>query len=437
MPPAGWCGVIGRAARKDKQVENASAVASPLVIGYSRKPTMAPRIFLLLFLLPAASCAPENTVRTMDATVTANKYGHDFTPVSLELEWTPDMRAPVCVRGEGFESPGQFETLSKAGARLWWMANLPAGSETRFTLEFGRDCSAGAFQWRAAGDSATDLLHLDRPVLQYVHPVYDPDDIDGTRRPFHHVYDSSGLRHITKGAGGLYSHHRGIFFGYNQILVGDSEERIDIWHSNEGERQQHHEVLDVYEGPVLGGHSLRILWNDLRGQSFAEEIRDVRAFLQPTGRILIDFRSQLRSLAGRVRLDGDRQHAGVQFRAAQEVAENEEATRFLRPQGWEHLPEDQEFNDELHVDLPWNAMRFPLDQQSFTVAYLSHPSNPAGAEMSERRYGRFGEFFPYIIDSDEPLEVRYRFWIVENSDPTRQDIEKLFQDFARPPAAAR
>lgn len=399
---------------------------------------MAHRILLFALLIPAASCAAGDTDPTMEVAVTATGYGHDYTPVSVDVELSPEMEGPICVRGgEGSETPGQFEALSDSRARVWWMADLPAESTSRFAIEFGRDCSAGAFSWRPIGESATDLLYLDRPVLQYVHPVYDPEDVDGTRRPFHHVYDPSGRRHITKGAGGLYSHHRGIFFGYNQVFVADFDERVDIWHSNDGERQQHAEIVGVHEGPVFGGHSVRIPWIDPQGEPFAEEIREVRSFLQPAGRILIDFRSSLRSLAGPVRLDGDRQHAGVQFRAAQEVAENEEATRFLRPEGWAHLPVDQEFNDDFHIDLPWNVMLFSLNRQSYAVAYLSHPSNPGGAEMSERRYGRFGEFFPYDLDRTRPLEVRYRFWILENSEPSRQEVEKLFQDFSQPPAVSR
>ena len=387
---------------------------------------------LVALAIPFVSCA-RPPASTLDVSVRAGETDRRAVPVSTVVALRAGTDGPLCVRGEGMETPGQVEPLSDGRARVWWTLDLPAGATGRYTLNFGRDCSDGAFSWTSAQDGATNLLFRGRPVLQYVHPNFDPEDIEHTKKPYHHVYDPRGRGPITKGAGGLYSHHRGIFFGYNHVYVGDSEERLDIWHANRGEHQQHAETLATFEGPVFGGHSVRILWNDLEGTPFAEEVREVRAYRQPEGEILIDFRSRVRSLVGPVRLDGDRQHAGVQFRASQAVAEDAEATRFLRPAGWADHPEDQEVNDENHVDLPWNAIRFPLDGRAYTVAYMSHPSNPPGAEMSERRYGRFGEFFRHDLDEDRPLAVHYRFWVVEDSDVTREEVEKRFQDLARPP----
>jgi hypothetical protein len=395
------------------------------------------RLLLAVILILSISCAPDPRAPAFDVTVRAtNPAGHAATPVSAIIDLPAGTEGPVCIRGEGVEIPGQVEPLPDGRAHIWWTVDLPAGATGRYTLDLGSDCSDGAFSWAPAKNETTDLFFQDWPVLQYVHPTFDPENIEHSKKPFHHVYDPQGRRHITKGAGGLYSHHRGIFFGYNHIYVGDSEERLDTWHANNGEHQRHVENLATHEGPVFGGHAARILWNDLEGKAFAEEVREIRAFRQPDREILIDFRSSLRTLVGPVRLDGDRQHAGIQFRASQDVAENLEATRFLRPADWADRPEDQEVNDESHVDLPWNAMRFPLNGQLYTVAYLSHPSNPRDAEMSERRYGRFGEFFRYSLDRDRPLSVHYRFWIVEGPEVTREDVERRFQDLAQPPVAS-
>ena len=57
----------------------------------------------------------------------------------------------------------------------------------------------------------------------------------------------------------------------------------------------------------------------------------------------------------------------------------------------------EEIEGEDIYDLPWNAMHFMIDEKPFTVSYLSHPSNPDNVAMSERLYGRFGEFFPMIL----------------------------------------
>ncbi len=123
----------------------------------------------------------------------------------------------------------------------------------------------------------------------------------------------------------------------------------------------------------------------------------------------------------------------MQFRAAQAVAENQEATRYLRPESWADLPPDEQFNDDQHVDLPWNAIQYALDGTDYTVAYLTDPEAPDGADFSERLYGRFGEYFPYDLTEDSPLEVRYRWLVHASGDITRQQIQQYYQQLANPP----
>lgn len=396
------------------------------------KPIVKNLVFVPVLIL--TFCSPYDARDGLRVTVQANLFGHSSTPAWVELDHPGAAAGPVCVTWDGGAVPGQLEPVGGGRVRVWWTVDLPPNESRTYGLEFGRSCSAEGYTWRPAGERATDLLFGDRPVLQYVHPTFDPEDIEGTKKPFHHVYDAPGSRPITKGPGGRYPHHRGIFFGYNHIFIGDSEEHLDTWHAGNGEHQQSEEVLVTHEGPVFGGHAVKIHWRDRQGEPFVEEIREVRVFGQPDGQTSIDFKSTLKTLRGRVRLGGDRQHAGVQFRAAQEVADNSERTRFLRPAAWAHLPSDQEVNTPEHVGLPWNAMQFPLEGRAYTVAYLSHPSNTEGAEMSERLYGRFGEFFPHELDEDRPLRVHYRFWVVADREVTREEIEQRYQELLSPPS---
>lgn len=178
---------------------------------------------------------------------------------------------------------------------------------------------------------------------------------------------------------------------------------------------------------------MRINWNDRQGEPFIEEYRTVRVFHQPEDKLLVEFESRLETLRGPIRLEGDRQHAGVQFRAAQAVAENQEATRYLRPEGWADLPPTEEVNDDEHVDLPWNAIQYPLGNQQYTVAYLTDPGNPEGATFSERLYGRFGEYFPYELTEDNPLNVRYRWLVHADGEITRNNIAQYYHQLADPP----
>ncbi len=363
---------------------------------------------------------------------------HD-TPVFVDLE-LPDALAKGYARvdSDGKTTPAQIERLGSGRARVWWMlANLPAGQTRACTIHVRPAAPAGGapeFQWKDSSGphgKSTDLLFAGRPVLRYVFTPFDRSDIEHTKKPFHHVFDSDGSRLITKGAGGLYSHHRGIFFGYNKSKVG--EQVYDTWHAGKGEHQIHRQVLREITGPIVGGHVVKIHWNDREGKPFIEETRRLVAFRQPKDHLLIEFTSTLRPTHGPVSLSGDRQHAGVQFRAAQAVAENKEATRYLRPAKWRDLPPDKEVNTPEHKDLPWNAVQYKLGDRAYTVAYLSDAKNPGGAEFSERLYGRFGEYFPWELRKDHLLSVRYRWWITAGGDASRDLIERKYEDLASPP----
>ncbi len=397
------------------------------------------RQILLLLLFASAllyGCKSNDYHKVFE--LEARNYALINTPV---YAWIEDMEfehdAMVCLYLEDEIVPGQVEILDDSRQRVWWIANLETGDSASYELRLNDGCREEEYQtekymWERITEHSTRLFVGGLPVIQYEHPVFDADNIEETKKPFHHVFEPTANRFITKGPGGLYSHHRGIFFGYNHVYVGDSEERIDIWHARDGERSEHVEIIREFAGPVMGGHKVKIHWKDHDGKPFIEEIRDIRVFRQPYGETLIDFHSELRTLDQPVRLDGDRQHAGVQFRASQYVADNRHFTRFIRPPEWSHLDGGEEIEGPEMYDLPWNAMHFIIDERPFTVSYLSHPSNPQNAEMSERLYGRFGEFFPYRVTDGDPLTVKYRFWVTEGKVPSVESIDLRYHAFASP-----
>ena len=386
-----------------------------------------------LVIIISVLYVPLTTHADLVATVDAGGSDRHAAPVYVNFNQTElSAQSRVRVTGGGHTLPGQVEALANDKVRVWWIVkDLPAGESRRYAIRPGNTGPEDGFVWREAAEYM-DLFYEGRPVLEYVCKPYDTNDIENTKKPFHHVFDPDGSRTITKGVGGLYSHHRGIFFGYNKISIGD--ESYDVWHGREGEHQQHKRVLKKFEGPVFGGHVVRIDWNDREGKPFAIERRSLRAFAQPDGQMLIEFHSTLRTRRrGSIRLDGDRQHAGAQFRASQYVAEHQDDTRYLRPSQWSHLPADQQINTDEHKDLPWNAVQYSIYDRDYTVAYLTDPANPDGAGFSERLYGRFGEFFPHTLTRDTPLRVRYRWWIVDSRDVTREAIAGHYLDLAKPP----
>jgi hypothetical protein len=247
-----------------------------------------------------------------------------------------------------------------------------------------------------------------------------PERIGETYKAYHHLFDPRGEQLVTKGPGGLYPHHRGLFYGFNKISYG--QQQADVWHCANGEFQAHVRELSADVGPVYGRHRVQIDWHGQDGQVFASEIRELTAY-NTAGGNLIEFRSRLTTELPHVRLDGDPQHAGFQFRASQIVPDHtKDQTYYLRPDGrdqpgrfrnWSNAPDETDANRS-HVDLPWNALSFVLDgNRRLTCCYLDHPDNPKPARYSERDYGRFGSYFEFDLTPDRPLDVQYRLWLVD------------------------
>ena len=380
--------------------------------------------------------APQLFAADLKVEVAAGKWDRRATPVFLDVY--PSLvrgKKGAVVSGTGGTQLAQI-VLGGDRARIWWIVReLGAWQHRSYEISLlPESTEKQAYHWKAGASEKgtfTDLVFGDRPVLRYMHTPFDPKNIELTKKPFHHVFTPRGDRMLTKGPGGLYPHHRGIYFGYNKS--GIDGKVYDTWHAHKGEHQEHQEVLRTVTGPIVAGHSLKIHWRDRQAKTFVEEERSLYTYRQPDGQLLIEFMSTLRPTRGPVSLNGDRQHAGVQFRAAQDVAENQQATRYLRPHKWSHLPPDKQINTPEHKDLPWNAMQFPLADRRYTVAYLSDPANPDGADFSERLYGRFGEFFPWQLTADNPLKVRYRWWITDSAHVSRLDIRGRYHDLADPP----
>lgn len=389
-------------------------------------------IALLLTVVTILSGGTAVTAAGHVVTLTASSnYPMDDVPVSVVWEGpTLSADTPVCLVDGDERTPGQVELTADGKTYIWFLANVAAGTTRGYEIVIGENCATAYFDWVSIDEQTTQLRYNGMGVLDYIHPVYDPANVTGTQKPFHMVYAPDGSRHITKGVGGLYPHHRGIFFGYNNISFAGAS-GVDVWHADAGAYPEHREIIAEWAGPVFGGHIVIIDWIH-NGQTFITETRRVRAFKRSDGEIIIDFHSTLKSHVGDVVLDGDNHHAGVQFRAAQYVADHPGPSRFLRPEGWEHLDPYGEFAGE--IAMPWNAFQFVIEGDTYTVGYFTNPLvNPAGTrprEMSERLYGRFGEFIPTVLPGDQTLDYKYRFWISSRRDDiSREELHAQYVNY--------
>ncbi len=307
--------------------------------------------------------------------------------------------------------------------------------------------AAPAMAWHNVPGKYTELRQGDRPILRYMYRALDESTEQSrfeTYKVFHHLYSPSGEQLLTNGPTGEspYSkevelpHHRGLYYGFSHITFGDGKQ-VDTWHCNKGESQQHVDFLAEEVGTDFGRHKLAIDWHDRDGEVFLREQREVTATVRPEGTV-IDFVSTLKSATqGAVHLDGDPRHAGVQFRAIDEVAKSTaDQTYYLRTDGkgkleenrnWNHTDLDDPINPEC-TNRPWNAMSFVVGSQRYTVLYLDHPSNPKPARYSERNYGRFGSYFVTEVTKAKPLEVKYRLWVQEG-EMTLDTCEAFSREF--------
>jgi hypothetical protein len=281
-----------------------------------------------------------------------------------------------------------------------------------------KDGTADGFVWKDTAGEFSELSLGKKPVLRYEYRALDdstPQKREETFKVYHHLYSPDGKRLVTKGIGGLYTHHRGMFYGFNKITYDGKP--VDIWHCTGDTFQSHEKFLESEAGPVLGRHRIEIAWHGKGKEVFAKEEREMTVYNVPGGR-LVEFASLLKTTGAAIKLDGDPQHSGFHFRADNEVADDKAKmkTIFIRPDGVGKAGEERNWDPKTKkgpVNLPWDAMSFVLGDQRFTTAHLDHPSNPKESRGSERTYGRIGNYFEYEVTEKQPLLVRYRIWLQE------------------------
>lgn len=274
-------------------------------------------------------------------------------------------------------------------------------------------------------DTAGDHLDVlcDGKVVgryMYSHDVSTPEKKQEHYKPFLHVFDDTGAAPITKGAGGVLPHHRGIYVGWNKIGVGGKT--YDRWHMKGGD--QVHEKFLAQTADAKGATVTSLVkWEgDKPEDAIIEEERTMTFLPPPQGAYaLIDVVSKLKAVAGETKLDGDPEHSGLQFRPADEVDRKE--TQYLYPK--------ESANPHKDTDYPWFAETFSVKGKRYSVVYLYHPSNPAEHFASAYRdYGRFGAFFKATIPANGTQEVRARFLVVAGDMPSVETIQKAWNEFA-------
>lgn len=277
--------------------------------------------------------------------------------------------------------------------------------------------NAAEFSVQETPGKHIDILQDSKVVGRYMidHDISTPEKRQLNYKPYLHIFDTDGKAPITKGAGGDFTHHRGILIGW--MKIGVNGKTYDRWHMKGGD-QVHEKIVAQSPGSITS----LVKWMGEGSDVIVEEERTM-AFLPPVAPAyaVVDVASKLKAVAGDTVFDGDPEHAGLQFRPAQEVDRSQ--TSYIYPKAGADAHKD--------LDYPWFGETFSLHGQTYSVVYLNHPSNPKGARISAYRdYGRFGAFFKTSVKKDETATIKARFLIVNGTMPSAEVIQKAWNDYA-------
>src|SRR5271170_1057138 len=92
------------------------------------------------------------------------------------------------------------------------------------------------FAFKETPGQSLDILYQGKIVGRYMfaHDDSTPEKRYDTYKPFLHIFDAAGDAPITKGAGGLFQHHRALFIGWDKIVVNGYI--YDLWHMKDGDQ---------------------------------------------------------------------------------------------------------------------------------------------------------------------------------------------------------
>lgn len=253
-----------------------------------------------------------------------------------------------------------------------------------------------------------DVLYHDRVVLRLMtaNDTSNEKAAHETYKVYAHVMDPTdpkNQRPLTKGPGSKYTHHRGIFIGFCNTKVAGVDS-ADTWGMKNGARQHFGKIVKQQVGDDKATLTVAVDWVKDDQRLVSEERTLVVHKPEKNGAILIDMISKITATEGDTLLGGNLEHAGLHYRAHEEVVKNKSA-EYLLPAGAKPGKGGTE-------DIPWAAMTYQIDGNDFYVQHMSHPSLPKGNLYSAYRdYGRFGAFFSKELAEGDTATFKVRFYV--------------------------
>ncbi|MCP3917270.1 MAG: hypothetical protein GY711_17110 [bacterium] len=338
----------------------------------------------------------------------------------------------VTVTHPGGELPVQVSRRRGADERTlsvarWIEPSMQPGVSRRATLKWSGAASTTPAFTVEERDGGSELSRDGRCVWRHV-TAFEPDgDFESTYKTFHHLYGPGGDVLLTKGVGGKYSHHRGLFVGWKRTRVGETN--YNFWHWGGGEQRDGQraarEPAHAEMGPVHATVRSAVDWLRVGGSAVVSDERTLTTWNVGPDEHLIDFEVELKAGADPVRLGGDPAHAGVHLRFAQEVADGN-SCRYVLPKS-----ANDEGGDNW-TEAGWVAALVEIEGKPFTVLFLDGPDNGVDVTWNTRAYGRFGAFFELALEAEQQRRLRYRMWIGSGHEDDRKVLTARWTDYVEP-----
>jgi hypothetical protein len=293
-------------------------------------------------------------------------------------------------------------------------------------LILGLSLGAADFSIKENSGKNIEVFYKDKAVLRFM-----TERDASTEKTDHETYkvyahvidplDPEGKRLLTKGAGGRYTHHRGIFVGFK---VKSGKSNADLWHMKGGARNNYKKILkqDVTDKSAV--LTVEVDWVDGDKVLLKEE----RTFLihapEANGAFLIDLKTKLTAVDADAEIGGDREHGGCHFRASNEVASNKSA-KYIIPTGKDV---------KTGKDLPWTAMTFKIGEQQYFVQHMTDPKAGTWEYSAYRDYGRFGSYpTKRKVAKGESVNYRFGFYISPSAfpDAAEESFIKRYSEFTQ------
>lgn len=385
--------------------------------------------------------------------VEAGPLDRDGTPVRLPVPLTrlgagvvDALRSgPVGVRLR--ESPGGESIVgqldrwgsddSQAGLTFVPAGKSAAGTARRFAFD-PTEAMTDRKRWAVAtgAEGNVSLSHSGKPVYRYNRAeVADPrfPEVQSRNAYIHPAYSPSGAL-LTGDFSTFHTHHRGIFLAYTKTEVAGKHP--DFWNFHTGSGKIHADGVDLAAaGPVTARLVVRHRWEAAGLGVVLRERWEVEAYDVPgTPFWMFDLTSTQQAADAPLKLPAYR-YGGMAYRGPEPFVKGVLDVR--TSEGLGRQSGDQK-------PARWVDLTGPVAEGSDRYGgalVLDHPENPHHPTPARIHPTTlpFLAFTPshdkaLTIPADRPTVFRYRF-VLHDGRPDPALDERLWQDFARPPAA--